>query len=267
MLPATEPIPRRKLSDAVFDRLKRMITGGDVRPGDLMPSERQLMERFGVGRPAIREAMQALSGLGLLTISHGERARVTALTARAVTQQVDTAAQIMLATSPDSLGHLKEARLFFERGMVRDAALKAAAPDVERLRTLIAAQRASLGDAERFIAADMEFHAVIAGVSGNPIFAAVSEAMLGWLKRYHTDLLIWTGKETLTLTEHEEILDRIEARDPDGAEAAMARHLARSSALYAHRAEAPAAPVKAKRDRPSRRSPRSDRPPPPEPTS
>lgn len=117
MLTAIEPIQRRKLSDEVFDRLKQMITSGSVQPGDLMPSERQLMGRFGVGRPAIREAMQALNNLGLLTISHGERARVTALTARAVTQQVDVAAQIMLATSPDSLGHLKDARLFFERGM------------------------------------------------------------------------------------------------------------------------------------------------------
>ncbi|MDX7952376.1 transcriptional regulator NanR [Lichenihabitans sp. Uapishka_5] len=266
-MPASEPIPRRKLSDEVFDRLKRMITGGDVRAGDLMPSERQLMERFGVGRPAIREAMQALSNLGLLTISHGERARVTALTARAVTQQVDAAAQIMLATSPDSLGHLKEARLFFERGMVRDAALKATAPDLERLKALIALQRASLGDAERFIAADMEFHVVIAGLSGNPIFTAVSEAMLGWLKRFHTDLLIWTGKETLTLAEHEEIVGRIEARDPDGADAAMAYHLRRSAALYAHPTVVADVPPKAKRGRSPRPSRRSDTPPPPGPAS
>ena len=266
MLPAIEPITRRKLSDEVFDRLKHMITSGDVRPGDLMPSERQLMERFGVGRPAIREAMQALSNLGLLTISHGERARVTTLTARAVTQQVDMAAQIMLATSPDSLGHLKEARLFFERGMVRDAALKATAFDVGRLKDLILVQRASLGDGERFIAADMEFHAVIASISGNPIFAAVSEAMLGWLKRFHTDMLIWTGKENLTLAEHEEILNRITARDPDGAEAAIVLHLTRSAALYAHRAEAEA-PAKAKRSRAPRKTPRSERPHSPEPAS
>ena len=49
-------IVRRKLSDEVFDRLKAMITGGELTPGDAMPSERDLMERFGVGRPAIREA-------------------------------------------------------------------------------------------------------------------------------------------------------------------------------------------------------------------
>ena len=53
----SDPIIRRKLSDEVFLRLKRLIVSGELQPGDEMPSERELMERFGVGRPAIREAM------------------------------------------------------------------------------------------------------------------------------------------------------------------------------------------------------------------
>jgi DNA-binding FadR family transcriptional regulator len=80
----------------------------------------------------------------------------------------------------------------------------------------------------------MRFHAQIAAISGNPIFEAVSEAMLSWLKEYHTELLIWSGKEKFTLSEHEEIIDRIEAGDPDGAEAAMTKHLDRSASLYEH---------------------------------
>lgn len=234
MLTAIDPIPRRKLSDEVFDRLKGMITSGEARPGDAMPSERELMERFGVGRPAIREAMQSLAGLGLLTINHGERARVCALTARAVTQQVDVAAQIMLATSPRSLDQLKEARAFFERGMAREAANRATDPDIAALRALIVEQRAALGDAETFIAADMAFHTTIAGISGNSIFTAVAEAMLGWLKRFHTELLIWSGKENYTLAEHEAIVATFVDRDPDAAERAMDHHLSRSAALYAH---------------------------------
>jgi len=228
----SEPIVRRKLSDEVFARLKRLITSGELQPGDDMPSERELMERFEVGRPAIREAMQALSNMGLLSISHGERARVRQLTARSIFEQVDTVAHIMLATSPRSLDHLKQARCFFERGMVREAAQHASADDVGELNAILERQRRSLGSAEAFIAADMALHTRIAAISGNPIFEAVSEAMLGWLKQYHTEMLIWTGKEKFTLVEHEEIIARIAAHDAEGAEDALVRHLDRSAALY-----------------------------------
>ncbi len=56
--------------------------------------------------------------------------------------------------------------------------------------------------------------------------------MLAWLQEYHTDMLIWTGKERFTLAEHEEIVDRLAAGDADGAEQAMLKHLERSRALY-----------------------------------
>ncbi|KWV53677.1 MULTISPECIES: transcriptional regulator NanR [Rhizobium] len=228
-----EQIVRRKLSDEVFDRLERMITSGELQPGDEMPSERVLMERFGVGRPAIREAMQSLANKGLVNISHGERARVLKLTARSIFQQVDLTAKIMLSQSSDSLEHLKSARIFFERGMAREAAQRASATDISDLREIIERQRDCLGHAEEFINADMGFHTRIAQISGNPIYVAVSEAMLAWLKEYHTEMLIWTGKEKFTLAEHEEIVNRLEANDIDGSETAILKHLERSSALYA----------------------------------
>ncbi|MBO1040073.1 transcriptional regulator NanR [Brucella pituitosa] len=227
-----EPIIRRKLSDEVFDRLENMITSGELTPGDEMPSERVLMERFGVGRPAIREAMQSLAKMGLVNISHGERAKVLKLTARSIFQQVDPTAKIMLAQSLDTLEHLKSARIFFERGIAREAAQKASEQDVADLRAIVERQRESLGDADAFISADMEFHIRIAKISGNPIFVGVSEAMLAWLREYHTHMLIWTGKEKYTLVEHEEIIDMLAAKNSDGAEAAMLHHLERSRALY-----------------------------------
>jgi DNA-binding FadR family transcriptional regulator len=228
----SDPIIRRKLSDEVFLRLKRLIVSGELQPGDEMPSERELMERFGVGRPAIREAMQALANMGLVAISHGERAKVLKLTAQSIFKQVDIAAKIMLSSSADSLEHLKSARIFFERGMVQEAATRATEADVAQLRETLDEQRSDLGQAEAFIGADMRFHTQIAAISGNPIYVAVSEAMLGWLKEYHTEMLIWTGKEKYTLAEHEEIIERIAAHDPEGAEQAMIKHLERSRALY-----------------------------------
>lgn len=229
----TERIVRKKLSDEVFSRLKQLIENGELKAGDDMPSERELMERFGVGRPAIREAMQALSGKGLVEISHGERAKVLQVTAESIFRQVDLPAKLMLSGSSDSLEHLKSARIFFERGMVREAAVKASKAEIAELRALLDRQSQNIGNSELFIEADMAFHQKIAQISGNPIFAAVSGAMLGWLKSYHTEMLIWTGRENFTLAEHEEIIRAIEKGDADLAEKAMIKHLERSRALYA----------------------------------
>jgi len=233
MANVSDTIIRRKLSHEVFDRLKSLITG-ELSPGDMMPSERDLMDRFGVGRPAIREAMQALASIGLISINHGERARVLQLTAKSIFQQVDMSAHILLAASPDSLEHLKQARRFFERGMVREAAEKATAKDVARLRETWQQQADAQADPNTFIAIDMRFHTQIAAISGNPIFEAVSESMLGWLRQYHTELLRLTGRENLTLSEHREIIEHIEKNDPQAAEAAIIKHLDRSSLLYSH---------------------------------
>lgn len=233
----SEPIVRKKLSDEVFSRLKLMIETGELKAGDDMPSERELMERYGVGRPAIREAMQALAGKGLVEISQGERAKVLRITAESIFRQVDLPAKLMLSGSSDTLEHLKSARIFFERGMVREAAAKANTAQIAELHALLDKQKQSLGDADAFIDADMEFHQAIAQISGNPIFAAVSGAMLGWLKSYHTEMLIWTGREDFTLAEHAEIIHAIETGNADLAEKAMVKHLERSRALYALRGQ------------------------------
>lgn len=236
MIP-NEPIVRRKLSDEVFDRLLALMQTGDLRVGDEMPSERELMDRFGVGRPAIREALQALASKGLISISHGERARVMRPTAQGIIQQMDLPFKLMIAGSAESLENLKNARIFFERGMAREAALKASEEDKRALRACLAQQEKCLGDAEAFINADMAFHTQLASISRNPIFTAVSEAILGWLKAHHSHVLIWTGKENLTLSEHADIIQAIEEGDADRAEKAITQHLERSRAIYALRTE------------------------------
>ena len=214
------PIAKRKLSDHVLDRLKAMITSGEYAPGEALPSERELMVRYGVGRPAIREAMQTLATQGLITIKHGERARVRPLSAKAAVGQLDLVAQLMLSASPNMVENLKEARRFFERGMVREAAVKADAVDLEQLEHLVAQQRQALDDAEAFVALDRQFHGKLAAISRNAIFDAVAEAMLGWLR-----LELDAGVRGKLVAEYGQIVERLRARDADGAEAALLRAL------------------------------------------
>ena len=227
-------IVRMKLADQVLERLRGMI-GTDLRPGDPLPSERDLMERFGVGRPAIREALQTLHTRGLITIVHGERSRVNHLSPGLAAEQMNEIVGLLLSREPAHLDHLKQARRLFEAGIVRIAAERAEARDVAELRDLIDEQRGNAGDARAFVETDMRFHARIAAISGNPIVATVCEAMLRWLAEYHHALVRWSGKEEVTLAEHERIAGLIEAHDTDGAVAAMQAHLDRSETLYAHR--------------------------------
>lgn len=231
-----EKIVRLKLSEQVLDRLRAMIVSGELSAGDKVPSERALMERFGVGRPAVREALQSLHTQGLITITHGERSRVNELNAKSVLDQSDDVARLLLQAAPANLEHLKEARRMFELGIVRTAAERATADDIARLRKVLKVQRDHLpnaGETKAFIEADMRFHTAIAEILGNPVITATSSAMLGWLREYHSSLLRWSGKEDITLAEHERIIEAIAANDPQTAMDEMKSHLDRSKSLFA----------------------------------
>ncbi|QDA35970.1 transcriptional regulator NanR [Paracoccus liaowanqingii] len=231
---APDRILRRKLSDQVFERLRDLMASGELAPGAPMPSERDLMERFGVGRPAVREALQHMQSMGLITINHGERSRVNALSADSVLNRVDDVARMLLSSEPDQLDHLKEARRMFECGLVRVATGSATPEDLQDLHALIDRQSACIGDAAQFVTLDIAFHNRIAAITGNPILVATSQSMLRWLFQYHGVLLHWSGKEEVTLTEHRDMADLIGHGDPDAAVRAMQAHLDRSNLLYVH---------------------------------
>lgn len=231
----TTKIVRLKLSEQVLDRLRSMISDGSLKAGDKVPSERALMEQFGVGRPAVREALQALQTQGLITITHGERSRVNEISAEAALGQSDQLARLLLDASPANLEHLKEARRMFEIGIVRTAAERAGPKDIAKLRSLLEEQRAQLGrvnEDRAFILADMAFHTAIADILENPMISAVSATMLGWLLEYHVSLLRWNGNEEVTLIEHERIIAALEQGNPEDAAEEMRSHLDRSQSLY-----------------------------------
>lgn len=224
--------PARKLSDDIRERLLRRIRQGEFAPGDPLPSERELMQAYAVGRPAIREAMQDLQRLGLLEIRHGRRARVASPSLGRVVDEIGETMRHVLASSSANLEHFKEARFIFEMEMVRIAALRRSASDVARLRALLEAQREASSDLERFVARDGQFHREIAAIGGNPIFPALMEAMFTWLAASYRGAVSVPGLEKLTLQEHAAILEGIASGNPETAAKHMADHLNRANDLY-----------------------------------
>ncbi len=227
-----EPIQRRKLYREVLDRIQQRITSGEIAPGQQLPSERELMDQYGVGRPAVREALQELARSGIVEIHHGERARVVIPTAKLLINQVAGGAHHLLQTQPDMLEHLKEARVFLEAGLARIAAERATPADIVRLQERLEDQRASMVELDQFLDCDMAFHREIAKISGNPIFPAIVEAMFKWASAFYRSIVRAPGAELLTLAEHQRVIDAIAANDPDAAAQAINDHLLRANDLY-----------------------------------
>lgn len=228
----SEIIQRRKLYQEVLDRLMERVSSGEIPPGAHLPSERELMELYGVGRPAVREALQAMERSGIVEIAHGERARVVVPTADRLIGQIAGGAMHLLRAQPDMLKHLKEARLFLETGTARMAAERATEEQIARLQLKIAQHRASMVNLQEFIDRDMEFHREIANISGNPIFPSIVESMFRWAREYYQPMVRAPGAEELTLSEHQRIFDAIAKHDGDAAAEAMRSHLTRANELY-----------------------------------
>ena len=225
-------IPRRKLYQEVVDRLLARLRAGEFRSDGRMPSEREIMETYGVGRPAVREALLTLERMGLISIVHGERARIEKPTAQTMMDQIASTAALMLSTSARHRSYMQDARLFFETGMSRIAAENATAADIKRLHAALDVQASIENDIDAFGDCDMEFHREIARISGNAIFVAVSQSMSQWLQDFRRDLIQVPGAQHLTLAEHSRIVECIAEHDAGGAAEAMADHLNRSDERY-----------------------------------
>ena len=216
-------VRRRKLYEEVADQLERMIEDGEYPRGDQLPSERDLMRQFGVGRPAIREALFHLRKMGLVEIRSGERARVTRPTPQFVIDALAGTARHMIA-APGGVHDFQDARVFFEVGLARHAAEHATDEDLARFKTALEANRQSIGDLKRFERTDVAFHYVLAVLPQNPIFTAIHAALAEWLLEQRQTTLA-PGQDLKAYQAHRAIFEAVAARDPDRAEKAMRDHL------------------------------------------
>jgi len=234
----SNPIRRRRLYEEVEDRLQEEITSGRLKAGDAMASERELMQRFGVGRPAVREALLALQRKGLVRVGAGERTRVSQPTVDAIVKGVSGPVSLMLA-KPEGVRHLQQARRFFECALARHAAQQAKAAELARLAARLAANRAALMHPHDFERTDLLFHYELALVADNPIFSSLHQATVGWLAQQRTVSLMQPGAMRAAYRFHESVYEAIEAHDPDAAEARMEAHLKSVERYYWRTAASP----------------------------
>jgi DNA-binding FadR family transcriptional regulator len=226
-----DPVRRRKLYEEIVEQIERLMLEGRLAPGDQLPSERDLMSRFQVGRTAVREALFALNRMGLVSLQNGERAMVTLPTPRILLNELSGSVRHMLSAA-DGVRNFQHARALFETALVRDAAANASDEDIARLEAALERNRESLGDAEAFIASDVAFHYVLAEMPRNPIFTALHAAIAEWLQEQRATSVHEHGSPDAAFSAHRRIFLAVQARDVDEAERAMRDHLAEVSRFY-----------------------------------
>lgn len=222
---------RRKLFEDIAERVEQRIRDAEFTPGSYLPSERELMREFGVGRPAVREALFHLNRMGLVELRSGERARVAAPTPETVFETLSGAARYFLS-APGGVEHFQKARIFFEVGLARYAAENATAADIDDLYAALDDNRRSIGDMRKFGETDIAFHYRLAVIPQNPIFPAIHAAIIGWLREQRAVTLSIPGQNRIAYEAHAAICEAIADRDPDTAEQRMKDHLEQVARIY-----------------------------------
>ncbi len=230
------PIKTVRASEAIYEQIKDRIISGELKPGDRLPSERNMMELFQRSRPTIREALRMLERSGYIrTIPGSNGALVTLPTGRNMMESIGEALQI----GSVSLAELSEYRLVSEGAAAAWAAERATEEDVNALRSSLEEGAEILKHVDapdwyrQFVAADQRFHLRISRAAKN----RVSELMNHTVGNLNRDL--WT-RQTAALSGrkkeammkdvqqmHEEIFKAVEEHDAAAARSAMETHLKR----------------------------------------
>ena len=225
---SAQPARRTPLAVRVSRDLLERIEGGELRPGEQVPTEHALMQRYGVSRTVVREAISSLRAAGRVATRQGRGAFVLAPPAPAPLPGVAEIGRLR------DVVKLVEIRLALEAEAAALAAQRRATGQMAELDAISAAFAASADTPERSTAHDQDFHLCVARMSGNEYFADLLAGLspnllprarvdlFGGDRQAHSDYL------RRLETEHAQIRDAIGRADAEGARAAMRLHLTNS---------------------------------------
>ena len=221
---AVGPLTRRPgTSIELAEALLALFTSGEYSPGDRLPSERQLVDQLGVGRSAMREALKALTVLGIIEVRQGDGTYLRRTTSDLLPHMVEWG----VILGDRSLDSLAEARQHIEVSLAGLAAQRRTSGEMERIQSAFDTMRvaADSGDLTSYADGDLDFHLAIAA-------GAHSQVLAGILRNIGGLLLVWTVRVLQTrvslaesLAVHAPILAAIEAGDADAGQEAMDVHM------------------------------------------
>ena len=232
--PGFTRVSRRSLSDHIVEQIAALISRGTLKPGERIPSEKQLCEQFGVGRTSVREALRSLSVMGVLESHMGEGTFVASNASRFLERSF----QWGLLLDPKVVEDLIETRLMLESHTAFLAATKAGPDDLERMAEAIQLMEIHMGDAGQYLEHDLEFHLTIAQATQNSILQSLLSTTRGYLQAWIRETLSPPDsaekRARLSIAEHDRILRALKNKDGEAARQAMAALLCelRSQKLF-----------------------------------
>ncbi|MGM7721862.1 FadR/GntR family transcriptional regulator [uncultured Metabacillus sp.] len=209
-----QSVSRSTLAKQVVDRIVQLLVSGQMKAGDKLPPETELMEELDVSRPVIREALSALETLGVIT----RKTREGTFFNNKIGSHPFS---VMLALAVDNLPAIIEARMALELGLVTMAAEKITDEQLAALRETIDGIANSKDN--NYGDYDKEFHRIIAVSANNPIVEGMIDSLL--ITHHKIDSLIETRERDLTVSHHEAIYSALEQRNPQEAFQHMYNHL------------------------------------------
>jgi GntR family transcriptional repressor for pyruvate dehydrogenase complex len=224
--PTIGPIERRKVYELVADRLIAEL-GNDLKPGDVLPPERTLMTRYGVGRSSIREALRMLESRGLIE----SRFTGTFVVAPSTTP-LNRSLDLLLAAREGGLGKLFEVRRILEGEAAALAAERRSDAHLAALNAAIEEMADVLDSEAAYIAADVQFHLTVAQATDNPVIVHLMHAIRDQLKAAFGTVYHIPGSAERSLAQHREIAAAIALRKPAEARSLMHAHIDRVEAEF-----------------------------------
>ncbi len=215
----------KRAADDLFAEIEKMIQSGELGDGQPLPPEREIVEKFGVSRTVVREAILALSNKGLVEARPRFRPVVRKPDYDTALKTVESVVGRLL-DQPNGIKNLFDTRTMIEASLVRHAALHANREDLEGLRKALEQNEAVINDSEKFYETDKVFHGILFDIPRNPVFPVLHKAYTTWLAPQWSRMPRLPERNRQNFESHKAIYEAILMRDPDGAEKALRDHLA-----------------------------------------
>ena len=211
-----------RLYEQIVQQIEESIVKGDLKAGDQLPAERELAQRFGVSRTAVREAVKALREKGLVEAYSGRGTFITDGTTQAVRQSLDLITKI---GQPEGSTHLAEVRAILEPEIAALAASRIQEPELATMREAVAVMDHAGQDPDAYIEADLDFHLALAEGAGNPLILSLLDSIVGLLREQRLRIFKVSGGPERGQAHHKRILEAVEHHNSEKARDAMRSHL------------------------------------------